>query len=481
MSIKNMKRIYIEKRESYDYPNHDFEYNPSKKYPEYKFSEVSSEENVVYDMVRSALYGFGLDAARYGTDAWNPLGEYIKPGDRVLIKPNMVNHYSLREQNECTLTHPAVVRAIIDYCIIANAGEIVLGDAPISNADMDMIKKVNHYDSIIAFYEKKGYKISFIDFRSFVVKKKAGIAYEMPVEENSDTVKKVELGKESYHFFKNISDPMYEICGYDTEKINRYHHDETHSYVISEEPLLADVIINLPKPKTHRFAGLTASQKNFVGIVADKESVPHFLTGANQDNADETNEDSLYSKLLHKSYRIYQHKNAQKRYKQAFLCYLVYRFLLFFKSKSLYIHGQWFGNDTIWRSILDLNKIILFADKQGTLKLSKQQRTVLNIGDMIVVGEKDGPLAPSPKKYGIIMISDNMAVFDWMVCSLFGFKHELLPTVYNGFHDELLCGMKENDVVIESNLEKWNDVLLGEFKTDDFHRVIPHPFWQEVL
>ena len=38
-------------------------------------------------------------------------------------------------------------------------------------------------------------------------------------------------------------------------------------YCISEACLEADVIINLPKPKTHRKAGFTGALKNMIGVV----------------------------------------------------------------------------------------------------------------------------------------------------------------------------------------------------------------------
>src|SRR5436853_340924 len=45
-------------------------------------------------MVRESLHLLRLDEANYGTAAWNPLGELISPGNRVLIKPNFVLHFN---------------------------------------------------------------------------------------------------------------------------------------------------------------------------------------------------------------------------------------------------------------------------------------------------------------------------------------------------------------------------------------------------
>jgi hypothetical protein len=50
--------------------------------------------------------------------------------------------------------------------------------------------------------------------------------------------------------------------------------------------LEADVIINLPKPKTHKKTGLTGAIKNLVGLVGDKELLPHHRNGGATDGGD---------------------------------------------------------------------------------------------------------------------------------------------------------------------------------------------------
>lgn len=39
------------------------------------------------------------------------------------------------------------------------------------------------------------------------------------------------------------------------------------------------MVINIPKPKTHRLAGITGAMKNFVGITYEKASLPHRAIG----------------------------------------------------------------------------------------------------------------------------------------------------------------------------------------------------------
>ncbi|SFB14008.1 DUF362 domain-containing protein [Selenomonas ruminantium] len=56
--------------------------------------------------------------------------------------------------------------------------------------------------------------------------------------------------------------------------MNRHQAPGIHNYNVSEVVLEADVVISLPKPKTHRFGGVTAALKNMVGINANKECLP---------------------------------------------------------------------------------------------------------------------------------------------------------------------------------------------------------------
>ena len=54
------------------------------------------------------MIDLGLDADHIGSEQWNPLGEYVKPHDTVLIKPNLVKHINGSNcGEECLYTHPS--------------------------------------------------------------------------------------------------------------------------------------------------------------------------------------------------------------------------------------------------------------------------------------------------------------------------------------------------------------------------------------
>lgn len=476
-----MENIYLEKRNINTYPNKCWFFSPSQKYPEYPFEDLAEEKNEVYDMVRSSLIGLKLDEEHYGMSSWNPLGTYIAPGDKIVIKPNMVKHCTSLEKYECTLTHPSVIRAVIDYCIIAKAGEIVIGDAPIQGAEMELIKKEYHYDLLLEYYRKRGVELHFVDFRDLIVKTVNGIIVtEKEKDPQSEAFVTVNLGKSSKHNESNFHG-KFETCGYLNETINLFHCGEKHDYVIAREILEANVIINIPKPKTHRFAGITGAQKNFVGCCSDKESLPHFKAGTSCIGGDESNKNNVIGKLIAYCYRKYLRACKQKETNLAYIYYFLYRLFNMVKKRNHYTHGAWYGNDTIWRTIIDLNKIMLYADKQGVLNEKVQQRKILTIGDMIVAGEKNGPLEPSPKQLGIILSSGNMSMFDYVFCRITGFDERLIPTVYHSIRDNQLSINNWKEIIIRSNEKLYDGKTLENIKFESELHFEPHPFWKEVL
>src|SRR3989442_11286611 len=85
-------RVAISRAEAANYPWHP-PFHPDTLYPEYAFGPAAlGPTNNVYRAVRRGFELLGLDAAHSGTPAWNPLGDVVHPGDRVVVKPNFVLH-----------------------------------------------------------------------------------------------------------------------------------------------------------------------------------------------------------------------------------------------------------------------------------------------------------------------------------------------------------------------------------------------------
>jgi uncharacterized protein (DUF362 family) len=488
-----MISIHLENRDCYDYPQRFRDggggggySSPHKAYPEYPFSSdtLNDRPNEVYDMVRSALYGMGLDAARFGTKVWNPLGDYVKPEARILLKPNLVNDVNPIGGLDCTVTHPSVIRCLIDYCVIAKAKIIEVGDAPIQDCEFKSLMGRHGYNRIFEFFSTMGITILVSDFRRTVSKRVSKITDKVFLQEKNKNFKEsdtVEFDLKNYSCFNEISgENSYGCINYTDEKVNKLHNDYNHKYLIRKSVFEADLVINVPKPKTHRFAGITGAHKNFIGICSDKEYLPHFRRRTLEHGGDETNRQSIlenfYSRLDRKRCAFIERKKILMQYPFCFIQYLIL-VIKKFSIKKLYLNGLWYGNDTIWRTILDINTILLYGNANGNIDFNKTPKIVLTIGDLIIAGEKSGPLKPSPKPLGIILASDNCALFDYVFCKISGFDYNCIPTIKYSLSNPLLIKDKLSDVVLSSNIKALDKIPVENVKFPTDWKFIPNPSW----
>src|SRR5438552_2282393 len=75
--------------------------------------------------------------------------------------------------------------------------------------------------------------------------------------------------------FYGVAERTYYGADYDIEYTNDHHTGERHEYAFSGTALNSGIVINLPKLKTHKKAGVTLSLKNLVGLNTDKNLLPH--------------------------------------------------------------------------------------------------------------------------------------------------------------------------------------------------------------
>ena len=442
-------------------------FRPSQKYPEYQYSFISDKPNCVYDAVRDSFRLLGLDSEHFGSTEWNPLKSFVKPGDYVVIKPNLVMDSNPLESGLYGLvTNPSVVAPIIDYVVIAlkGNGKIVLGDAPVQGCDFEKLIEKSGYNRLIEFYKDilpKSISIILKDFRGIISSSVNGIRH---YKETSEKGIVVDLG-ESSSFFKETEKYIsnLRITNYDPSILNSHHRKGKHEYLIDTDILKADAIINLPKPKTHRKAGMTISLKNMVGINVRKEYLPHHSNGSVKEGGDCYRDPSIFKKMqnvcLDKTNFYSQTKKkpfmARLYGNLSRLCRLMQKI---FGDKDGYFEGSWYGNDTISKTISDLNKIVLYADKNGVMK-DVPQRKLFIVADMIISGEGEGPLAPTSKAVGLIAAGENPVAFDCAISYLAGMKLDMFNTIKQIEKNNQqfpLIAQENFNVRTISNYEPWN-------------------------
>lgn len=156
-----------------------------------------------------------------------PLGGmevFVNPGQRVLIKPNML---AGKSPEKAVTTHPEVVRAVIR--LVQQAGAIaIVGDSPGIGSCLQVARKCGIYDVV----EETGAR----------------------------------------------------LAAFENSRPAPFPGGAFHRLELASDVLDADVIINLPKLKTHQMMGLTCAVKNLFGAVVGMRK-PQLHLQAGRDKA----------------------------------------------------------------------------------------------------------------------------------------------------------------------------------------------------
>jgi uncharacterized protein (DUF362 family) len=133
-------------------------------------------------------------------------------GRRVLLKPNMVEY----EPGTAINTNPLVVAGAASALLSAGAREVVVGEGPGHRRDIEYLLL-----STGLFDQLRDHKLRFVDL-------------------NHDDVREVPL---------------------------RSRYTQLDSLALPVELLQADLVVSMPKLKTHHWAGITCGMKNLFGTV----------------------------------------------------------------------------------------------------------------------------------------------------------------------------------------------------------------------
>jgi len=343
------------------------------------------------------------------------------------------------------------------YIALQGKGRIVIADAPQNDADFDEIRRIAGLDEIQRFYRRYAeFDVEVYDLRPERARKVDGVivGHEKLPGDPAGYVK-VDLGRDSA--FYEISHLCHLLYGaeYDASELRKHHHDDVHEYLISKTILDADCIINLPKLKTHKKTGITVSMKNLVGINGNKNWLPHHREGTPRQGGDQFADDAFRHRIersLMGSFRRIFPLLGPLRGVMARPLKALGSGLFGDTNTNTIRSGNWYGNDTTWRMVIDLNRILLYSDTQGNLQ-ERPAREVFCIVDGIVGGEGNGPLDPVPKPAGLIVAGRNPVAVDLACARLMGFDYRLLSVLRKAMsgHRLPLCTHGYDEVVCTSN------------------------------
>lgn len=161
-------------------------------------------------------------AVRRAVELIGGMSTFVKPGQRVFLKPNLLK---ASPPSAAVVTHPEIIRAVIRLVHEAGA-KAVVGDSP----GMADLHRVCEKSGVLDVIREEGVLLADTD-EAVVVKNKG-----------------------------------------------QFHHFE-----ISRAVWESEVVINLPKLKTHGMMTLTGAVKNLFGCIPGKRKAQwHFNTGVNR-------------------------------------------------------------------------------------------------------------------------------------------------------------------------------------------------------
>ena len=415
-------------------------FDPGIAPPEYPWNEPAGRRiNHAYDAVRRSFAALGLDGGNAGTASWNPLGGIVRPFDTVLVKPNLVceNREGRPDQWEQIVTSAAVVRAVLDYVCIAlsGAGRIVIADSPQTDSNFDLIaRRTGLKEMTDEIARRSGIPLSLSDLRSERWMVTKGVCSgKVALAGDPMGVRRIDLAERS-HFHGTPESPQFYGAGYDTAETNLNHSGGRNVYEVCGTALAADVIINIPKLKTHKKCGLTGCLKGMVGLTGNKNLLPHYRFGPPSKGGDQYPDGRRAGHLENLTVSGAKKMLVRGGRMTSALIGIVkpLGYKLFGSTKNVVRSGNWPGNDTIWRTVLDLAAILTYCDSDGVVH-DRPVRRFFNVVDGIVGGEGNGPLDADPRPSRLIIAGASPLLVDAVSAAVVGFSPLGLRIVGNGF------------------------------------------------
>ncbi len=345
-----------------------------------------------------------------------PFSKYIKPGNRVFIKPNWV---ASKWRESCphkdtlysVITHPAVIEAVTDFVAEAlqGEGEIIIGDNPSIDADFE---ELMDFTQIRKIEDKYKVKTSILDLRPLVCENLVNYGKRnLMTPKVGDPLGKVEinLGKDS--MFYGMDSKRFRGVFEERDETVASHSGENQLYTFAKSLYDADVYISIPKMKTHQKVGATLNLKGLVGSILNKNQLVHWQVGYPEIGGDE------YSSK--EEWEVGQAAKVKHR-------------------------GAWSGNDTIWRMVVDLYKAMLLKN-----------RVYFSVVDGIIAGEGQGPFCPTSKNANTLICGEDLFAVDCVTARYMGLDPKKIKYLsYFLEQEEYGVNYKTMEIICENKIKE---------------------------
>lgn len=382
----------------------------------------------------------------------------------VLLKPNLVLHPSKDSDLYCLTTHFNFILAVLEIVLEKSPKKVIIGDAPIQGCRWDKLVDLNFIQKVEQYSNQYSIPIIIKDFRR-TVSNLSDNQISKGLHPLSDYII-FDLAKKSFLEPISSTKPIFRVTNYDPDKLANSHSIGMHKYCITKELFESDIVISIPKVKTHQKAGITCALKNLVGINGDKDFLPHHRVGGSGFGGD-CYPGKNYLRRLSEYFLDQANRNIgnPKYYYWLFLSKVFWKINK--KTSKHHLAAGWYGNDTTWRMVLDINTIAKYGRLDGTLS-EKPQREIYSLCDCVIGGQGDGPLHPEPINLGIITFSNHSALTDAAIAKIMNFDIKKIPLIKNA-----LKHFPTVNVEIKLNGNEINIDDLQKLKTF----VTPPPGW----
>ncbi len=385
--------------------------------------------------LRALLAEAGLDREHLGSAAWNPLSALVEPGMNVVVKPNWVLHHNQHSSSagwDCLVTHPSVLDALCRYILKARPGRLTIGDAPVQGCDFARMMAVTGTADTLAKLPAGDTRIDIKDFRLVTIDEDPQRTQRASGSRTEADYVRFDLAGDSLLEPITSDEVPFRVTMYDPRALDQTHGRGRHRYLVAREMIEADVVFNVPKLKTHKKSGITGALKNLVGINGHKAYLPHHRKGGAGRGGDAYPGRSLLKTFAEEAYDAGNRLTGGRT--KAVL----------FRSAELLgragesgetasgLEGSWYGNDTVWRMSLDLQRLLRYGRLDGTMS-DAPAREIVTVTDAIVAGEGEGPLAPTPYALGLLTLGSSPAAVEWVHAGLMGFDPRRVPIVAHAF------------------------------------------------
>lgn len=410
----------------------------------------------------------------------------IKSGDKVVIKPNWVmeSHKNRKDEWEYIITNPSIITAILNKVLnrLCGKGHISIIDGPMTEASFEKLISLYPVELWQQLASSYGIGLEIIDLRDYEWVTKNGVIVERKILQGDPRGKVlVDLAGESSEFFHHAKSVRgYYGADYDRAETNRAHDGHHNLYSVSRTVIESDVFINVPKLKTHAKAGITCCLKNLVGINTYKNYLPHHSEGSPSQGGDQFSTDNLNARLEGPFISfIKQHVLKYQSIARILSPCKALGLKIFGESCNVVRNGSWYGNDTLWRMILDLNKIVYYSDINGVMGDESNVKTKCYIGvvDAVLAGEGEGPVLSDPIEMEYIICGNNPVAIDVVCAELMGFDSIKIKTIANAFavNKYKLTAFKHKDIKVKFDSA---ELSIKDISKDKIVPFRPHFAWK---